>query len=363
MKIALVYDWIYTFGGAERILLALHELFPEAPLYTAVYDQQETDWADSIKIKPSFLQYFPFAKKHHELFPFLTPIAFESFDFSNFNVVISITSCDAKGIITKPQTLHICYMLTPTRYLWSHYNFYFSNKLLRFFTKPGINYLKTWDKITKSRPDYLFAISKTVQARIKKYYQRECEIIYPPIQIDSFTQSHQQANKGNYYLVVSRLVSYKRIDIAVEAFNQLGLPLVIIGEGRFKNRLRNKAQSNIKFISNLTDEELISYYHNCRAVIITAEEDFGIVSVEAQAAGKPVIAYRLGGSSETVKDGITGILFDKQNVKYLIDAIKRFEQLKILPEACYKNSLLFSKEKFKKVFSKKMHQLQYQYFC
>lgn len=361
MKIALVYDWIHTFGGAERVLLALHDLFPEAPLFTAIHNPQDTAWADCFRIKSSFLNSVPLSKTHHELFPLLTPIAFENFDFSNFDIIISVTSSDAKGIITKPKTLHICYMLTPTRYLWSHENSYFSNKLFKFLAIQGINYLKNWDLVAKTRPDYIIAISKTVQARIKSYYNRESEVIYPPVSLP-FAKSLKQRGKSDYFLVVSRLVPYKRIDLAIQACAKLNLPLVIIGEGRAKTKLEKYTGKTTSFVSNLTDAALIGYYQNCRAVIMTAEEDFGIVSVEAQAAGKPVIALGQGGASETVRDGRTGILFDKQDVKSLIEALIRFNKTHFSSKECFKNSQLFTEKMFKEQFMKKFLRYKDEYF-
>lgn len=359
MNIALVYDWIHTFGGAERILLALHELFPKAPLFTAVYSKKDTPWASRLIITPSFLQKIPFAKSHHELFPLLTPIAFETFDFSKFNLVISITSSDAKGIVTKPTTLHICYMLTPTRYLWSHYSFYFRNKLLKLMTKPAVYYLRKWDLVAKKRPDFLLAISKTVQLRIRKYYGCESEVVYPPVETDRFIK---QPKKGTFLLIVSRLIPYKRLELPILACNDLKIPLVIIGEGRSRHYLKRIAGPSVRFVGNLTDRELIRYYQNCRAVIISGEEDFGIVSVEAQASGKPVIAFAFGGSKETVIEDKTGLLFYEQTVSCVKNALKRFENISFSPEACVDNSQKFSTEIFKREFLKKINLYSKYYF-
>ncbi|MCX6706351.1 MAG: glycosyltransferase family 4 protein, partial [Candidatus Woesebacteria bacterium] len=209
MKIALVYDRVNKWGGAERVLLTLHEMFPDAPLYTSVYDEASTSWAKVFpKIYTSFLQRIPFAKSNHELFGWLMPLAFETFNFDMYDLVISITSEAAKGIITKPKTKHICYCLTPTRYLWSHYDLYFKNKLFRFISKPFINYLRNWDKVAAQRPDQIIAISTEVKNRIKKYYNRDAEVIFPPV---SLHHKKYLSKNHAYYLIVSRLVPYKRV--------------------------------------------------------------------------------------------------------------------------------------------------------
>ena len=229
MKISLVYDRINKFGGAERVLLALHQIWPQAPIYTAVYNQKTASWAKSIKIKPSFLQKFPLAKTHHELYPWLTPIAFESFNFNEFDIVISITSAEAKAVITSPKTLHLCYCLTPTRYLWSHQRQYQSAPGLGIFNQLGKGifklftpYLKKFDLIASQRPDQYIAISKAVQARIKKYYNQDSTIIYPPVNTSKFqSKTDQSLADKDYFLLVSRLTPYKKVDLAVKAFNKL----------------------------------------------------------------------------------------------------------------------------------------------
>lgn len=354
---ALVYDRVNKWGGAERVLLSLHEIFPEAPLYTAVYSPKTASWSKVFKVVPSFLNKFPLAKTHHEFYPWLTPLAFESFDFSKYEVVISVTSEAAKGIITGPKTLHICYCLTPTRYLWSGYKIYFKNKIGRLVSGWLVNYLRKWDKVAAQRPDYFLAISQVVKERIKKYYRKEAEVIYPPVDTDKFKMPiRQTANKfqknSRFFLVVSRLVAYKKIEIAVEAFNKLGLPLKIIGTGKEMGRLKRKAGKNIEFLGELTDKELISYYQKCLAVVFPQEEDFGLVPLEAQACGKPVIAFREGGALETIIDGKTGLFFWPQTPEALMKVVKKFMKMDFNPLICRKNALKFNKETFKKKFKK-----------
>lgn len=350
MRVALVYDRVNKWGGAERVLLTLHEIWPEAPLFTAVYNPKKAQWAKVFQVKPSFLNNFPLGKDHHELYPWLMPLVFESFNFDNFDIVISVTSEASKGIITKPSTLHICYCLTPTRYLWSGYQDYFKNKFFRSLTKPIVNYLRNWDRIAAQRPDCYLAISKNVQKRIKKFYGRGSEIIYPPIDTEMFKCSNIQVFKKEYFLIVSRLVSYKKIDIAVKAFNQLGLSLKIVGVGNQMKNLKRMANKNIEFLGQLTDKELVGYYQNCVAVIFPQEEDFGLVPLEAQACGKPVIAFRGGGAKETVIENKTGVFFDQQTPEALIEAIKKFRKMKFKVEDCRENALRFNKRRFKKEF-------------
>lgn len=381
MKIALVYDRIVKFGGAERVLLALHEIWPEAPFYTAVYNPETVPWASVFEVKTSFLQHFPFASDRHELYPVLTPLVFESFDFSGFDVVLSITSADAKGIVTKPHTLHICYCLTPTRYLWSGYGDYLDepgvgifNPMARFFMKLFGPYLRSWDKISSYRPDVYIAISENVKKRIKKYYHREAKVIYPPVDTDVFHPSpvrsslqdkpfgHLPGVKQSYFLIVSRLVPYKKLDYAIFAFNKLNLPLKIIGTGIDEKRLKKLANNNIEFLGgDLTDEKLCWYYQNTQALIFPGEEDFGITSLEAQACGKPVIAINSGGVKETIINGRTGIFYQKQTAESLIENIKKFNDNKYLSSNNRANALKFSKEFFKMRFKKEVTNLWWEH--
>lgn len=388
LRVALVYDRLNKWGGAERVLLAFRKLFPDAPLYTSVYDKKKAPWAKVFDVRTSFLQNFPFATRH-ELYVALMPLAFESFNFDEFDLVISVTSEAAKGILTKPKTKHICYCLTPTRYLWSGYDEYFKNPFLKFLSKPFVWYLRFWDKIAAQRPDAFIAISKEVQGRIKKYYNRDSEVVYPPVaeianlrgpvarfpatpvkQASSSLRSSAppvqalpatfdvagspSSRATPYFLIVSRLVPYKRIDLVVKVFNELNLPLKIVGAGSEFRKLKAMAKSNVEFLGYLTDKELVRYYSECRALIFPGIEDFGLTILEAQSFGKPVIAFRAGGALETIIEGKTGLFFDKQTVESLIAAIKRFSSLKINPEDCIKQASEFSFEGFKKNFLNKI---------
>lgn len=296
-RVAIVYDRVNKWGGAERVLLALHEIFPDAPLYTSVYDSKNAPWAKVFpEVKSSFLQKFPFAKSNHEFLAPLMPRAFESFMLTDFDVVISVTSEAAKGVKTKPGTLHICYCLTPTRYLWSGYGEYFKDPFLRTISKPVIDYLKKWDKKVSKRPHKMVAISSEVQKRIKKYYGRNSSVVFPPVTIPGYGQSIMKYPK-RYFLVVSRLdYGYKKVDLAVRAFNKLGFPLVIVGTGREEKKLKSMAKSNIRFVGKVSEKELAKHYSRAKALIMPQEEDFGIVAVEAQSMGVPVIAFKKGRS-------------------------------------------------------------------
>lgn len=351
MKVALVYDRINKWGGAERVLLALHKLFPSAPIYTSVYSKEKAPWAEVFDVKTSFLQKLKFAQGAHEFLAPLMPIAFESFTFDEYDIVISVTSEAAKGIITKPNTLHICLCLTPTRYLWSGYEEYFKSQLVKIISYPAIWFLRRWDVVAAQRNDYFIAISKEVQSRIKKYYKRDSNVIYPPLMLNSSLLARGPARKGNFFLVVSRLsrfVPYKRIDIAIEAANKLKIPLKIVGEGgEFYKR---HAGETVEFLGKLTDEELSYYYKNCAALIFPGKEDFGLVMVEAQASGAPVIAYRSGGAVEIVQEGITGEFFDEQTVDSLVKRLEKFDPKRYNELLCMKNAQRFSFEVFKKKF-------------
>lgn len=344
-RIAIVYDWAVKWGGAEQILLALHQLFPSAQLYTSVYNSNQAAWA---KIFPaiisSFLQKVPLSTTHHEFFPALTPLAFESLQLNNYDLVISVTSSDAKGIITSPATLHVCYCLTPTRYLWSHHTQYVSqlSPLMKWLSLPIFRYLKTWDIVASSRPDEFLSISTTVQNRIKVFYNKDSNVIYPPVDVDKFTNQSQE-----YYLWVGRFVSYKDPLLVATTFNNLGLPLVMVGSGSELSKVKRIAKKNIILRGHVNDQNLVEIYKHAKALIMFHEEDFGIVSIEAQSAGIPVIALNQGGGSETVLDGETGVLCTD-----LAAGIKRFETMTFNKRTIIANAQKFSKERFVKEFGK-----------
>lgn len=355
MKVAIVYDRANKIGGAERILSSLQELFPDAVLYTAVLDLKKARWVWNFKkVEISFLRFFPFSSSLHELFPVFTAMAFECFDFTGFDLVISVTSFDAKAIITKPDTLHLSICLTPARFLWSGYFSYLQakdfgplKKIAGFFLRIFSVGLRIDDQIYSRRPDKTVAISRTVQERIKKFYKIDSQLVYPPVDTDFFCPA-EKGKQNDYFLIVSRLVDYKNIKTAIEAFNQTGHKLVIIGEGRQKKNLMQTAGKNIVFVGELTDKELLRYYQNCKALIFPGIEDFGITSVEAQACGRPVVGLEKGGLVETVINGKTGLLYSKDDAESLRQAIKDFEKLNFSETDCRNNAKRFTKKNFQK---------------
>jgi len=350
MRVALVYDRVNKWGGAERVLLTLHELFPQAPLFTSVFNPQTAPWASVFTIHTSFLQSLPFARSSHEYYAPFMPLAFEQFTFDDYDLVISVTSEAAKGIITKPRTKHICYCLTPTRYLWSGYKDYFRSEFFRFISNPAVSYLRTWDTIAANRPDRFVAISEAVRERIHKYYQKDALVIYPPVTPPKITRGLNKKLPEEYFLIVSRLVPYKRIDIAVQACTQLRLPLVIIGSGSEEKKLRRMAGPTVRFVGSLTDEDVAAYYEQCTALLFPGEEDFGLTILEAQAFGKPVIAYKKGGALETIVEGKTGVFFSTQSKDSLQEVLRTFDPKHFSRRDSLKQAEKFGREKFKQEF-------------
>ncbi|OGM05799.1 hypothetical protein A2125_01390 [Candidatus Woesebacteria bacterium GWB1_43_5] len=362
MRTAIVYDRVNKWGGAERVLLALHEIFPDAPLFTSVYSPDKAKWVQKFsKVIVSKLNKIPLFRDKHELLGTLMPAVFESFNFDGYDLVISVTSEAAKGILTRGKTKHICYCLTPTRYLWSHYDTYFRGRLLRTVSKPVVSYLRRWDEIAAQRPDAMIAISTEVQRRIKKYYSRESVVVHPPLTLDVKTQNAKfktTTQNAKFFLIVSRLVSYKKVDLAIEAFNEINKSLYIIGIGSEGKRLMKIAKPNIKFLGQLTDEILAGYYKKAEALILPQEEDFGLVAVESIVAGTPVIAYCAGGALDIIKEGVNGTFFDKQTKDDLVDAIKRFENLQFNVKIVKQSAKKFSQKRFKSEFLKVVKNLK-----
>ena len=352
MKVAIIHDWLTQMGGAERVILALRGIFPEAPVFTMVHDPDKLspEFAN-IDIRTSFIQKLPFAKTKYQSYLPLMPTAAEQFDLTGYDVVISCSHACAKGVITRPETLHISYCYTPTRWAWFMYHEYMrleqTGLLKRMLVPPLMNYLRMWDRLAADRVDDFVAISSGVSHRIKKYYRRDSHIIFPPVDTGYFTPAD---TIDDYFLVVSRLVSYKRVDLAVKAFNKLGLPLVVIGEGPEMAKIRRIAKSNVRIMGRLSDEEIRQYYARCKAFIFPGEEDFGITPVEAQAAGRPVIAYGVGGALDTVKKGVTGEFFYSQTADALAAAVKTFDAGKYDPQVIRKHAEEFDTRKFQAIF-------------
>ncbi len=348
MKTAIVHDWLTGMRGGEKCLEILCELFPDADLYTLLHIKGKmSEQIEGMNIITSFLQKLPFVEKRYRYYLPIMPFAIERFDMSRYDLIISSSHCVAKGIVKRPATCHICYCHTPMRYIWDMYHHYFGNGRLGWLSRKAIplfrDYLRKWDVSSADRVDYFITISENVLLRIKRHYNRESEIIYPPVNTDFFTPL---GDDGDYYLMVTAFAPYKRIDLAIEAFNILGYPLKIIGTGQDEKRLKGIAMQNIEFPGWIPDQEIRGYYARCKAFIFPGEEDFGITPLEAQSAGRPVIAYGKGGALETVIPiqkndhrslSPTGVFFYEQTVESLIEAVKYFED----------NGSSFNKEKIR----------------
>lgn len=348
-SIALIHDHLAQNGGGERVLHVLQQFFPGAPTYTTVWNKQA---ADSVflnqDIRTSFIQKFPFGiKKYQWYLPFM-PVAFEKFDMTPYSLIISSNSALAKGIITPEGATHVCYCYTPTRYLWTDRNEYLENlglsRPIKSILSLYLNYLRVWDLEAARRVDHFIAISKVVQQRIKHYYKRDSTIIYPPVNLAPF---HVGQGKGGYYITGGRLTSYKRFDITVAAFSKLGIPLYVYGDGPEKGKLESIAHSNVKFLGRVPDGELSELYQNAVAFVNPQVEDFGLTMVEAQACGRPVIAFNQGGALDIVKEGVTGTFFDEQSWEALADTVIRFNASDYDSAVIRAHAETFSIESFK----------------
>lgn len=351
MKIALVHDYLVQYGGAERVLEAFTELFPYAPIYTLIYDKEAMHGVfEDKRIYTSFIQKLPFSRKRHRFFPPLMPLAIEQFDFTKYDIVLSDSSSYAKGIITRPETLHICYMHTPMRYAWDDCQKYTQDfgfpwmikRLVPFFMSP----IRLWDKASADRVDRFLSNSQFVAKRIKKYYRKDATVIHPPVNVDNFFITPKEGRK-EYFLMVGRLIAYKRHDIAIEAFNHLKLPLKIIGRGPAFERLKKIAGPTIEFLGRVPEQDLPKYYAECRGFVFPQEEDFGIVAIEAMASGRPLIAYRGGDIVEHMEDGKTGVFFDEQTPEAIVEAVRSFDESRYDPHYIRNKALCFDKEQFK----------------
>ncbi|OGZ34635.1 MAG: hypothetical protein A2Y98_00005 [Candidatus Portnoybacteria bacterium RBG_19FT_COMBO_36_7] len=354
MKVALVHDYLIRMGGAERVLLELHSIFAKAPIYTLLCDKKIAgNYLPGADIRTSFLQKLPeFIKNRRKhLLPFL-PVAAESFDLRDFDLVISSSSAFAKSVITRPDTIHICYCHAPSRFLWDWSHEYINELGLGFFRKclanVLINYLRIWDKSSSKRADYWIANSRATRDKIKKYYRLDARIIYPPVRLPDW-EEFLTARDGNYFLIVSQLTPYKKIDIAIEAFNKLRLPLVIIGEGPEQEKLEEEAGEDVTILGWQSERVKNEFIKNCTAFIFAGEDDFGIAPVEAMGWGKPVLAYGKGGALETVIPGVTGELFFEPVPEILADGVRRLRDnlSNYSPLVIHKRAEKFSEEIFR----------------
>lgn len=362
MKIALVHDFLVRPGGAERVLKVLADMFPDAPIYTLVYDEKvmSHDFPAS-RVNTSRLQkWWFFGKRFYRYFLSKIPRIVEEWDFSEFDLVISSSNSFVHGIVVPTKTIHVCYCHSPMRYAWDYTHEYLDEQHFGFFKKllaqMMMKKIRMWDRLAAERPDFYIANSQHVAKRISKYYRRKSGVIYPPVDLSRFqpigdggSEEKNPKKHEDYFLVLSQLSPYKKIDLAVQLFNKIGRKLIVIGTGPQEAYLRSIAASNVEILGWKSDEEVNEYLRYCRALIFPGEEDFGIVPIEAMACGKPVLAYRKGGATETILPGVTGEFFDKHSVESMEDGLARL----FLNENCYRASRIreqaekFSVRKFK----------------
>jgi glycosyltransferase involved in cell wall biosynthesis len=333
-RVALVHDYLNQWGGAERVLEELHAIWPDAPIFVSIYDRERMpaayhDWP----IRTTFMQGLPGILRNHQPYLPVYPVAFSRLDLRGYDLIISSSSAFAKNIYPPAGALHICYCHSPMRFAWNAADYARRERLgpaARAALWPVLRGLQRWDLRGTARVDHLIANSAVVAGRIRRFYGREATVIHPPVRTDVPEAS---GDPEDYYLILTRLVPYKRLDIVVEAFNRLGLPLRIAGVGRDREALERLAGPNIAFLGGVTDEEKNGLYARCQATIFPAEDDFGIAQVEAQAAGRPVIAYRAGGATETVVEDVTGVFFDAQTPEAVMEAVRRCAATRFDPAA------------------------------
>lgn len=355
MKVAIVHDFLTKTGGAEKVLEVLHQMFPDAPIYTSLYSKGGTKGIFEKKdytIIPSYLNKNPdWIIRKPKLFLGKLSKAMESFDFSEYDIVISSSNSFAHGVITKPKTFHLTYCHSPMRYAWDWYHEYMKENKIGFnfkglYIRNLLYNIRIWDKVASTRTDYWLANSINVADRIKKYYGKDSELLYPPVDVKRIDINENISD--DYYVIVSRLEPYKKIDLAISAFNLLKKPLVIIGTGSELENLKAHANQNIEFLGWQSDKSVIEYIRNSKALIFPGEDDFGLTPVEAMACGRPVIAYKKGGATETIIDGKTGIFFEDSTAKSISDAVELMEKnyLDFSPRECRRQAEKFSKEIF-----------------
>ena len=357
MNLALIHDWLNQLGGAEDVLAALVSLYPDAPLYTALYDRARMPAAwRAWDVRTAFIARLPFAHRKQQLYFPLYPFAFEQFDLRGYDVVLSNKSGFCHGVITGPETMHVCYCLTPTRYVWRYHQYAEQEsigRLTRLGLAPFLTFLRQYDRLAADRVAHFIAISDEVRRRIAKVYRREATIIYPPVDVERFAPSNRV---DDYYLFVGRLVPYRRLDVLIEAFNKMGRPLKLAGSGRDRERLESLAGPTVEFLGFVPDADLPDLLARCRAFVWPGEEDFGISPLQANAAGRPVIAYAAGGARETVLTGpdaasVTGALFAQQSVAAIIEAVESFDPLAVSPAAIRRHAEQFDIALFKRRIS------------
>jgi glycosyltransferase involved in cell wall biosynthesis len=348
MRVALAHDYLIQAGGAERVVAALHRIFPAAPIFTTIADPSVTDaLLPGAEIRTSWMQRLPGLRRHFRKYVLLYPSAIESLDLAGFDLVISSSSAFAKGVVTAPGGFHLCYCHTPMRFGWNAGSYAEREewgRAVRWILPQVTGRLRRWDQRTASRVDLYIANSSVVAERIGRCYRRPARVIHPPVEVERITPGDTQ---GDFFLVVSRLVAYKRVDLAVEAFTSMGRPLVVIGDGPARQALGRRAGPTIRFLGRQPDAEVARYLAACRGLIFPGEEDFGIVPLEANAAGRPVVAYEAGGALDTVIPGRTGVYFRRQSVEALSAAVQACEAAAWDPAAIRRHAESFREEVFR----------------
>lgn len=350
MRVALVHDWLLSLGGAERVLEAFASDYPDSTLYATLLDSGIlSPTVSSLPHRVTWIRSLPFARRLYRVYLPFAAIAIEDLDLSEYDLVLSDCSAVSKGVLTRPDAVHVSYIHSPMRYVWDLYQEYRheSSKLTRMLMSPLFSYLRMWDRLAAERPDVLIANSTAVQRRIAKHYRRESRVVHPPVDVDRFSVSEEP---GEYYVLWSRLVPYKRFDLAIQACNRLRRPLVVAGDGPELRRLKAMAGPTVRFVGRQSDEAIAKLVGNARALLFPGEEDFGIVPVEAQAAGRPVIAYGRGGVLDSVIPGESGILFAEQTVEATIDAIEQGERMAWDPQRIRANAERFRPERFRQEY-------------
>lgn len=347
MKLALVHDYLSQYGGAERVLLAMREMWPEAPIFVLFHDREKMAQFAEADVHESFLAGLPGIHSCFQWYLPFMPLATEHLDLSEFDVVVSSTSAFAKGVITRPDAVHISYCHTPARYLWTDTREYIAElkrgRLVKWALPPVLHWLRLWDAVGANRVDYFIANSRTVADRIRKFYRRDSVVIYPPVDTDKFSLA---TDIGDYFATGGRLVPYKRLDLAVHAFNRLRWPLKIFGDGPEMAELKRRAMSNIEFLGKISDAEKAALLSRAQAFIHPQMEDLGITPIESMAAGRPVIAYGRGGATETVVSGETGVFFAEQTWERLLDTLLDFDPMSWDSGRIRAHALQFSKARF-----------------
>ncbi|MGF1512999.1 MAG: glycosyltransferase [Elainellaceae cyanobacterium] len=358
LKVAIAHEWLVKHAGSERVVEQMLHLYPNADLFSLVdfLTEAQRFFIHYKPVQTSFIQSLPWARRHFRQYLPLMPLAIEQFDFSSYDIVISSHHAVAKGVITRADQLHLSYVHTPLRYGWDLQHQYLAHLgAKKAIARPILHYLRLWDVATAHRVDCFVANSRTVARRIQKTYRRPAQVVYPPVNVERFTP---MAQRDDFYLVLSRFVPYKRVDLIVAAFAQLGLPLVVIGDGADQQRIEQLATPNVQVLPPQPEAAVTDYMNRCKAFVYAAEEDFGIAAVEAQAAGAPVIAYGRGGVTETVVPGKTGILFPHQTVSSLVEAVQAFERhpKQFTAQDLRYNAERFSSEQFHRRFSQVVEQ-------